>query len=129
MQKRAVRTIAGQPYNAHTHPLFQDLNLLKLEDIYKVEVSKIMHGYKNHALPLPLMKLFILNKERHSRETRQDHDFYLKKCRTTLATQQVYSTGPKIWNALPTKIKNDTAASMKSFTKLLMNHFIHGCTV
>ena len=32
-QKKALRTITGQPYNAHSNPIFIDLNLLKLSDM------------------------------------------------------------------------------------------------
>ena len=34
MQKKAIRIIAGGKYNEHTNPLFKDLKILKLKDIY-----------------------------------------------------------------------------------------------
>ncbi len=54
MQKRIVRSIYGAEYVAHTHILFTELGLLKLEDIYKYETSKFMYCYLDEITPLPL---------------------------------------------------------------------------
>jgi hypothetical protein len=85
-----------------------------------------MFKYQQNSLPLPLRKLFNLNSEIHKRNTRQGNDFYTKKCRTTLATQHISSTGPKIWNSMPTEIKNDTLISLKAFTTKCIGHIRKG---
>ena len=41
-QKKAVRAITNSKYNAHTDPIFKALNLLKLFDLYKVSVQKLI---------------------------------------------------------------------------------------
>ena len=40
LKKRAVRIIANSKYNAHTEPLFKDLHLLKITDIFDVQCMK-----------------------------------------------------------------------------------------
>ena len=40
-QKKIVRSMLGAEYTDHTHPLFLQLNLLKLNDIYHAEAAKI----------------------------------------------------------------------------------------
>ena len=37
MQKKAVRVIAHEKYNAHTDPIFKKYKLLKLDDIFKLQ--------------------------------------------------------------------------------------------
>ena len=36
----AVRILAASKYNAHTGPLFKQLNLLKVSDMYKIQEIK-----------------------------------------------------------------------------------------
>ncbi len=43
LQKRAVRYISFKPAKSSTHPLFINLKLLKLNDIYKFEICKLTH--------------------------------------------------------------------------------------
>jgi hypothetical protein len=104
IQKRAVRIIAGNKYNEHTNPIFREFHILKLNDIYRVEVSKTAFKFKNKTLPQSIMDLFITNSEIHDRITRQNNDLHVKKCRTTIATQHISSSGPQLWNLLPSKI-------------------------
>ena len=47
IQKRAIRIIAASKYNAHTEPLFKQLNLLKACDICKLQELKMLsYAYK-----------------------------------------------------------------------------------
>ena len=51
IQKRAIRIIAASKYNAHTEPLFKQLNLLKACDICKLQELKFYHKLINRQLP------------------------------------------------------------------------------
>ena len=51
IQKRAIRIIAASIYNAHTEPLFKQLNLLKACDICKLQELKFYHKLINRQLP------------------------------------------------------------------------------
>lgn len=124
-QKRIIRIISGAKYNDHTNPLFQEGNILKLDDIYKVEVCKVAYKFKQNLLPLPLKHLFTLNSDIYVRESRQSNDFHVKKCRTTLASQHISCKGPQLWNALPSELKCSTNGSLKRFVSALSKHIIH----
>ena len=43
LQKRIIHIISGANYRAHSKPLFLQLQVLNLEDIFFVEVAKYMH--------------------------------------------------------------------------------------
>jgi hypothetical protein len=125
-KKRIIRIVTGAKYNEHTDLLFKNEGLLKLDDIYHVEISKIIFKYKQHNLPTPLMTMFTLKSEMHVRKTRQHDDLYVKKCRTTLATQHISCKGPQIWNSLPTEIKTLTNVTLKQFATKVTQYIIHG---
>ena len=51
LQKKAIRVIAKQKYNAHTDPLFKKYKLLKIEDIFKTQSLKFLHKQKKGKAP------------------------------------------------------------------------------
>ena len=51
LQKRAVRTITNSWYRAHTEPIFKNLNILKVHDLYWLMVLKFYYKLKNNLLP------------------------------------------------------------------------------
>ena len=53
MQKRVIRCICGEPYDAHTDPLFKELKILKFDDMYLFNLGVFMFLYCNNLLPDP----------------------------------------------------------------------------
>ena len=51
IQKRAVRTVTLNKYNAHTEPQFKRLEILKTHDLYKLNILKFYFKYKHSELP------------------------------------------------------------------------------
>ena len=71
LQKHIIRLIAGSEYRAPSSPLFSQLQILQLEDIYTIEVAK--HMYKlntNQRSDLELINYCPISKI-HSYETRK----------------------------------------------------------
>ena len=63
LQKWAVRAITCSKYNAHTDPLFKKLNLLKVDDIYKITAIKFYYKYKNDLLPNYFKNISLIRNE------------------------------------------------------------------
>ena len=42
VQKKAIRAITRSKFNAPSSPLFRELNILKLRDLYKLNVSTFL---------------------------------------------------------------------------------------
>ena len=40
LQKKSIRLITGSEYLAHSKPLFKEMELLKIEDLYKLKILK-----------------------------------------------------------------------------------------
>ena len=51
LQKRAIRIIANRKYNSHTEPLMKKLEILKLEDLFKLNILKWYFRFTNKQLP------------------------------------------------------------------------------
>ena len=51
LQKKSVRLITGSEYWAHSEPLFNELELLKIEDLYKLKILKCYYNISYGLLP------------------------------------------------------------------------------
>ena len=126
MQKRSIRIIANVGYCEHTSPLFKELGILKIEDIYHKEVAKLVYKYIHNELPATPKHMFTLkNSEIHNRQTRNCNDLHVKKCRTSFATRFISCKGPHIWNSLPISIKEAHFKSIQCFTSTLKTYMIN----
>ena len=52
LQKKAVRVITNSHFIAHTEPLFKKLSILKLDDIFKLQVLKFYFNYRHNSVPI-----------------------------------------------------------------------------
>ena len=51
LQKKAIRLITGSNYIAHTNPLFGQLKLLKIRDMFKLRLLKLYYKLCHNLLP------------------------------------------------------------------------------
>ena len=49
--KKAIRVVANRAYNAHTTPIFKELGILKINDLYQVQLYKLHYRKINNLLP------------------------------------------------------------------------------
>jgi hypothetical protein len=106
LQKKAVRIVSGANYNDSTKPIFINLEILKLEDIYKLEISKYVYRCILKLLPLSMQNIFTLASDTHNRITRQTTTLKLRVTKPRIITTKQCSTymGPFIWNSLPNNL-------------------------
>ena len=48
LQKRMARIVTFGHNKASSMPLFHKLNLLKLNDVFKLEIAEVMHNIENN---------------------------------------------------------------------------------
>ena len=51
LQKRAIRTISNSKYNGHTESICKLLSILKLPDLYKLQLYKMYYKIKREVVP------------------------------------------------------------------------------
>jgi len=103
LQKKCIRIINFAPFNSHTNELFIKNQLLKLEDIIKIEKLKLIFDFKNNKLPKDLQTLFQLNSEIHSHTTRnvRKEGIYVPQINTnTYGNKSIRYSAPVLWNTL-----------------------------
>jgi hypothetical protein len=127
-QKKIIRAIAGARYDAHSEPLFKSLNILKLHDIYNLQVAKYVYAFIQNTLPPQFSNIFTLSQDAHTHDTRHSRTFKLAlpKTRTTIANNSITKMGPKIWNSVKSELytnpHNNTMISTKCFSMRYRRH-------
>ena len=95
LQKRAIRIINRESYLAHTNDLFKSNNILKVPDIYRLNVGLYMYDNRRTG-----------HYERnHSHNTRFRSDLIPSRARLTITQNSINVVGPNIWNSIPDYIK------------------------
>ena len=114
LQKRAVRIIDRKSYKYHTDPLFKSLNILKLPDLYNLQILLFMHDLLHNILPKSFQNFATLNVHLLARTTRQSNSFHTPLPRTKFSLKQPNHVFPRIWNNFNQTLSlNETRASLK----------------
>ena len=124
LQKRMVRIMTSSPFRAHTAPLYKQLNILKLNDIFKLEMAKIMFHY-NQKLNIETTKHSQITtiKQLHHHNTRLStrNNYFLPHKRTETGKQSLTFIGPKVWQEIPAHLK-ETNIFLQVFKNKLKQH-------
>ena len=128
IQKKSVRNICkGGPcnvgYNAHTSPLFKQLSIPKLNDIYNTQLCKLMFLFTNGTLPCPLQMVFTRNSNVHSYQTRQAHDPHFVARKSSFISKFFMYQVPVAWSNLPLATKS--CKTVKSFNYQVKKYYIN----
>ena len=78
LQKRAIRMMTNNKYNAHTDPLFNSLKLLKINDIVDVQCMKFWYKFVNNNVPTYFASMFRYNHEFYDKLEAMDVNIYIR---------------------------------------------------
>ena len=104
-QKRILRCIYGCNPRTHADPLFKKSKILKIDDLYLLNLGSLMHKMNNGELPDVLESLFKKNKEIHKYPTRQSDMYHIPKTRLRIMQNTLIFNGPKFWNSLQNELQ------------------------
>ena len=76
-------------------PLLKSLGILKIHDVYKLNVGLYMY---DHDIPAQFIRS-------HDYSTRGSNDLRPQSARLTLTLNSISVNGPNIWNTIPLDIK------------------------
>ena len=142
LQKRALRLMTFSDLYPDTpgplcpsNPIFPKLNMLKVSDIHKYQVLKFVFKSINRLAPEQFHDWFQLNHESNRYKTRSNFNIdsgsiiknlVIPYARTTnYGMKQLKVNGPRLWNLLPSNIKNTTSlfVFLKSLKSLYVSEY------
>ena len=79
LQKRCIRNVSLQKYNAHSEPIFKMLGILKNSDKIAYSQAIFMHQYRNKKLPTSFENMFQDITDSNELQTRNNDYNYLNR--------------------------------------------------
>ena len=116
-QKKVIRAMTSSKQSGHSSPLFSQLKLLKLYDIYKLYISSFIFECQNKTSPIYFSDFFTSVSSIHSYNTQSaSHGnlFLIRKNTLQYGLRSISYIGVRIWNNISSDIRN---SSVKSFRK------------
>lgn len=124
LQKKSIRLITKSKYNSHTSPLFKQLKLLTLDDIFLINCCKIYHRYSKGILPNYFHHQLQCNRDIHSHTTRQHNLIHTRNISSELMKQTINYKISVCWNNLPAELKQNIILSIPIFTKKIKQYLL-----
>ena len=103
LQKKIVRIICGVPPRTHSQPLFDQLKIMTIHQIYRYYVGVFMYKLYHKLIP-PIFYMFKLTTDVHSYPTRQKNSYYTQFVPTVRSQKTIKITGTNLWNILRKKL-------------------------
>ena len=116
-QKKIIRIISMASYNAPTAPLYKELQILKIADITKLCILKIMYkSYHRTNTGLYRLDLFIAN-------ARHPELFFIPSIRLNTTKFSLSYQGPIHWN--PTNCEMKKLPTIHSFKRNITHSILN----
>ena len=112
LQKRLIRIINRKPFLEHTNRLFFDSKILKIQDVYKLNIGLHMYDHSDSTT-------FV---RPHSYNTRNRNTLLPNRARLTITQNSVDVAGPSLWNTIPEQIRS--SPSRDSFKNQYKNYLL-----
>ena len=124
LQKRICRIITESNYYAHSGPLFKQLEMLKVNDLYLLHCQ--MYMYKTLMLnAYPKTKDRIASLQTHHQYQTRNIALRNVYCRISVCQQSLLYNIIKAWNVLPDNVKNVKSITTfkKTCKKLIITNY------
>ena len=126
-QKKIIRNICCQNYNAHTEPLLKKLSLLKIEDMLNLSTLKFYYKLNKGNIP-EYFKSFEIHtqNERHEMNTRQNSLVLINRTRLKLSDKCLRNNLPFVLNATPEiALEKVSTHSFQGFSNYIKNMIVN----
>ena len=116
-QKWAVKLISNCARDTPSNPLFIQLNLLKLNDVYKLKVGTEIKKMIALNLIVNTDFQFNCNLYRYSTRSSAKNNFYVPQVKTNVGKSSLKYRGAVIWNEIPIEIRSKSITTFKHHYK------------
>ena len=126
LQNKAIRIISNCNRRTLITPFYHKLGILKIPELYKFEIAKLMHQHSKQNLPPAISNLFKPLSNIHNRITRSVslNHIYVEKFSTLRCQRSIKYQGAKIWNAIPLELRDQSYKNFKlNYKKILLERY------
>ena len=123
LQNKALKIMTNIRWHHSASPLYQKLQLLKFNDIVKLQLAKIMRFVHNNKISNLYFGFSKVEKFHHyCTRNSPKSNFVQTSARTEKGKSTISFSGPKIWREIPNDLKNLSNNSFKyQYKRRLLN--------
>lgn len=119
LQNRFLRIYSNSCYYESVSHLYQVLNILKIENIYSLQLGTLIFKLRNGAFDKLIEKFSTFNSI-HTYKTRHINDYILPRVKFEKSKQMISFKAIYFWNSLPVTIKGEQ--SIYVFKNVLIHY-------
>ena len=118
LQNKAVKIIGGGTTRESPTPFYGQLKILKLTDLYKFEIAKLVHDFLHDKLPSSSVFSHLFQKSlqishRFTRSSSNKNKLHIPLYRTNRLQRSIRYQGVSVWNSIPMDMQNLPKHSFK----------------
>ena len=126
LQNKAVKITGGGTIRKTPTPFYGQLKILKLTDLYKFEIAKLVHDILHDKLPSSsafshLFQKSLQTSHRFTRSSSNKIKLHISLYRTNCLQRSIRYQDVSVWNSIPMEIQN---LSKHSFKVELKEYFL-----
>ena len=119
LQNKAVRIISRTSIKDRITPNYHRLEILKLDDLYTLEIAKLMYQFAPNKLPDTFDHYFTYSSDvskHYTRHVSQKNNMFFNRFATSRTQHTIKYIVVKIWNNIPKEIEK------LSYTKFILSY-------
>ena len=125
LQNKAVKIICNRRWVDHVSVFYKNLRILKLTDLFRLELATFMYKAKKKTIPRAFQSFFKKVTEVYERTTRAStsSELFSPYCKTLTLQRSIKYQGALLWNLLRLEIQN--SFSVKVFRLKYKNYLLN----
>ena len=123
LQNKLLKVLFNKPYRTGTNDLHRELQLLKVNDLYKLRVLNFVYKAVNRESIDQFCNYFPSRVNIHDHNTRQKKQLVVKNVKTNFGKSSVYFQGANLWNTYSQHC--ESAKTCNSLKRALNNVFLN----
>jgi len=116
LQNKAIKAVTGATYTEHATPSYVELNVLKLPDLFRYKIAKLILKILRNNHPPNFSNFFIKTNKIHNRTIRlasKEHALYIPRYKTEKLQKSFKYQGVKVWNSITVSLQILTFTGFK----------------
>ena len=126
LQNKLLKTLYKLPYVTDTNKLHTRLNILKVKDIYKINVLKFVYESINHTSIEQFHNHYEYQSNRNNANLRNRNLLYPQTSNNKFGESTLKFQGTQLWNSLPVNLRfiNSFYSFKKALRQKIMESYI-----
>ena len=108
LQNKVVRAVVGAHYHDSAKPIFANLQMFQIDDLFKFEIAIFVFKWNRKSVPISFSNFFEKTSDVSKRITRQSSkssNLYIPRYRSNRLRRSIKYQVVKVWNSIPENIK------------------------